>query len=71
MKKFYWVASATAIAAIAFAASTMSAQPAIADDCPNGGTVRFGIEPYDTAARLTPIYEKIGCAPTRQRTCNE
>jgi len=41
--------------------SVMSAlKPAIADDCPNGGTVRFGVEPYDTSARLTPIYEKIG-----------
>lgn len=28
-------------------------------DCPNGGTVRFGVEPYDTGAKLTPIYEKI------------
>ena len=37
-----------------------SPQPAAADDCPNGGTVRFGVEPYDTAARLVPIYEKIG-----------
>jgi hypothetical protein len=47
MKKFYWAASATAIAAsvaaIAFAVITTSPQPAAADDCPNGGTVRFGI----------------------------
>jgi phosphonate transport system substrate-binding protein len=63
MKRLHWAASATAIAAtvatIAFAALTTS-PPAVADDCPNGGTVRFGIEPYDTAARLTPIYEKVG-----------
>jgi phosphonate transport system substrate-binding protein len=31
-----------------------------ADDCPNGGTLRFGVEPYDTAARLVPIYQKVG-----------
>jgi phosphonate transport system substrate-binding protein len=40
-----------------------SAVPAIAaepSDCPNGGTVRFGVEPYDTAARLVPIYKKVG-----------
>jgi phosphonate transport system substrate-binding protein len=38
-----------------------TAQPAQAtDDCPAGGVVRFGVEPYDTAARLVPIYEKIG-----------
>jgi phosphonate transport system substrate-binding protein len=41
-------------------AITTAPKPAIADDCPNGGTVRFGVEPYDTAARLTPIYEKVG-----------
>jgi phosphonate transport system substrate-binding protein len=64
MKRLHWTASATAVAAavaaIAFAALTTSPQPAVADDCPNGGTVRFGIEPYDTAARLAPIYEKVG-----------
>ena len=52
------VASATAIAIAATVAA--SPQPARADDCPTGGTVRFGVEPYDTAARLVPIYEKIG-----------
>src|SRR5215471_3443725 len=45
----------------AIALALASAPAAIAaDDCPNGGTVRFGVEPYDTAARLVPIYEKIG-----------
>jgi len=42
MKKFYWAASATAIAAIAFAASTMSAQPAIADGAVRHRTLRYG-----------------------------
>jgi phosphonate transport system substrate-binding protein len=64
MKRLHWAASASVIAAsvaaLAFAALATSPQPASADDCPNGGTVRFGIEPYDTAARLTPIYEKVG-----------
>jgi phosphonate transport system substrate-binding protein len=40
-----------------------------APDCPNDGVVRFGVEPYDTAAKLVPIYdhiakilsEKLGC----------
>ena len=64
--KSRWATSAAAIvgsaAALAIAAAVAtSPQPAIADDsCPNGGTVRFGVEPYDTAARLVPIYEKVG-----------
>ncbi|HVJ53989.1 MAG TPA: phosphate/phosphite/phosphonate ABC transporter substrate-binding protein [Aliidongia sp.] len=33
---------------------------AAAADCPDGGTVRFGVEPFDTSARLLPIYDQIG-----------
>ncbi len=64
--KFRWAVSAGTVvgsaAAIAIAAAiAASPQSATADDaCPNGGTVRFGVEPYDTTARLVPIYEKIG-----------
>lgn len=40
-----------------------------ADDCPNGGTVHFGVEPYEAASRLLPVYQdlakliadKLGC----------
>src|SRR5580692_11050667 len=53
--------AASAVVAMAItAAIATSPLPAAADDCPAGGTVRFGVEPYDTAARLVPIYEKIG-----------
>src|ERR1700758_1869740 len=31
-----------------------------AADCPNDGVVRFGVEPYDTAPKLVPIYDHIG-----------
>ncbi len=31
-----------------------------ATDCPEGGVVRFGVEPFDTAAKLVPIYDHIG-----------
>lgn len=56
-----------ALAALAVLSSPAAAATAV--DCPNGGTVRFGVEPYDTAPRLTPIYDhiakmigdKIGC----------
>ncbi len=37
-----------------------NAPAARAADCPEGGTLRIGVEPYDTAARLVPIYEKVG-----------
>ena len=60
-RQFHLTAAVAAFASAAMVLSVMSAlKPAIADDCPNGGTVRFGVEPYDTSARLTPIYEKIG-----------
>jgi len=37
-----------------------SASLAAAPDCPNGGTVRYGVEPYETAAKLIPIFDKVG-----------
>jgi phosphonate transport system substrate-binding protein len=45
---------ATAIATAAPAAFAANA------DCPNGGTVRFGVEHFDTSAKLVPIYEDFG-----------
>jgi phosphonate transport system substrate-binding protein len=54
------VSIGTAAAVMAIAAVAATSQPARADDCPAGGQIRFGVEPYDTAARLVPIYEKIG-----------
>jgi phosphonate transport system substrate-binding protein len=54
------VAASLAAAMAIAAAMATNPLPAAADDCPAGGTVRFGVEPYDTAARLVPIYEKIG-----------
>jgi phosphonate transport system substrate-binding protein len=51
-------AAGAALAALLATTSLAVAEPA--KDCPNGGTVRFGIEPYDTSPKLTPIYEKIG-----------
>jgi phosphonate transport system substrate-binding protein len=47
-------------AALAVLAATPAASAATAADCPNGGVVRFGVEPYDTAARLVPIYQHVG-----------
>ncbi len=47
-------------AALAALAATPAAFAANAADCPNGGVVRFGVEPYDTSAKLVPIYQHIG-----------
>lgn len=54
--------------AAAFAAAlTLSAlamigvrEPSRAADCPNGGTVRFGIEPFEAIGKLQPLYDSIG-----------
>jgi phosphonate transport system substrate-binding protein len=51
---------ATAAAIIATAVTSSAAFAENAKDCPNNGVVRFGVEPFDTAPRLTPIYEQIG-----------
>jgi phosphonate transport system substrate-binding protein len=40
-----------------------------ADSCPNNGTIRFGVEPFESSARILPVYgdiakligEKVGC----------
>ena len=53
-------AKGAGVAAIAFLALAPTAFAAPAADCPNGGTVRFGVEPLDTAPKLTPIYDEIG-----------
>lgn len=42
---------------------------ATAPDCPNGGTVRFGVEPFEAAAKLVPIYEKVGQYLAKQLEC--
>lgn len=47
-------------AAVCVGAAAAPAYAANAADCPNGGEVRFGVEPYDTAPKLAPIYEHIG-----------
>lgn len=51
----------TAFAALAAATLAMSGMRAeAAGICPDGGTVRFGVEPYESTARLLPIYGDIG-----------
>src|ERR1700733_11250107 len=68
-----WTSGTAALAAVALAALTTVAIPArsaLAADCPgDDGTVRIGVEPFDTAPRLTPIYEKIGAMISEKLGC--
>lgn len=36
-----------------------SAGASTAAECPNGGTVRFAVEPYETSTKLLPVYDQI------------
>src|ERR1700745_3099874 len=40
-----------------------------ASDCPNGGTVRFGVEPFDASAKLVPIYNHLAELISTQLDC--
>ncbi len=51
------LAVTTLLAAVIMAPGARAAN---APDCPNDGVVRFGVEPFDTSAKLVPIYDHIG-----------
>ena len=51
---------------LALTSATAQAAP---EPCPNGGTVRFGVEPFEAAARMTPIFNKIGEALSQKLGC--
>jgi phosphonate transport system substrate-binding protein len=52
--------AAAAVATLGLA-TPASVSPALAaSDCPNDGVLRFGVEPFDAAARLVPVYDHIG-----------
>lgn len=64
------IRSVVATAALALAVAVPSvAFAADATDCPNNGTVRFGVEPYEDGGKLLPVYndlmkllsDKLGC----------
>lgn len=38
-------------------------------ECPNGGTVRMGVEPFEDAAKLLPAYEPLGAALGEKLGC--
>jgi len=47
-------------------ASLVQAAPA---DCPNGGTVRMGVEPFEAEPKLTPVYDQIAAAISANLGC--
>ncbi len=48
------------LAALGLALASAAAPACAANICPPGGTIRFGVEPYESTALLMPIYQKIG-----------
>jgi phosphonate transport system substrate-binding protein len=58
-----------ASAALGLALIAAAAPAVAAPVCPEGGVIRFGVEPYDSNAILTPIYNKIGDAISAQVGC--
>jgi len=63
----------TVVSVFALAAAIAAVAPmpafAAADDCPNGGVVRFGVEPYEAAPKLVPIYDHIGQLLAKKLGC--
>jgi len=57
------------LAAAAGMALAVNAAQAAAPDCPNGGTVRMGVEPYDATAKLVPIYGHIADLISKKLDC--
>src|SRR5579872_5069856 len=59
MHRHHRRAALTAAAVALSLAAAPTTYAANAPDCPNDGVVRFGVEPYDTSAKLVPIYDHI------------
>ncbi len=57
------------LAAAAGIALAANAAQAAAPDCPNGGVVRMGVEPYDATAKLVPIYGHVADLISKQLDC--
>jgi len=47
------------------AASTASST----SSCPNGGTIRFGVEPFDDAAQMQPVYSQLATLLSARLGC--
>src|SRR3984893_10230315 len=59
-----------ALLAVAPQAAQVASAQGTASDCPNGGTIRFGVEPYEDAALLAPAYQPLSDALGKALNCN-
>src|ERR1700682_2488288 len=67
------VTSVLLCALLAFApqAARVADAQTTASDCPNGGTIRFGVEPYEDAALLAPAYQPLADALGKALNCTQ
>ena len=68
-KGLHWM-PVLAGAVVSLCVGAPAAMAAPMADCPNGGEVRFGVEPYDTSAKLVPIYEHIAKVLAEKLGCD-
>jgi phosphonate transport system substrate-binding protein len=72
------VFAASACALLAVGCGGASSSATTTSTCPNGGMVRFGVEPFDDAAQMQPVYtqlatllgQKLGCTVEVNITTN-
>jgi len=50
----------TAAIALSSLVAISAPKQTVAADCPNGGTVRFGVEPFEAAPKVQGLYDQIG-----------
>ncbi len=55
--------------ALALATPGAASAQGTASDCPNNGTVRFGVEPFEDAAILAPAYQPLADALGKALNC--
>jgi phosphonate transport system substrate-binding protein len=66
-----WITARLAvISALLLALPGAASAQGTAADCPNNGTIRFGVEPYEDAAILAPAYQPLADALGKALNCN-
>jgi phosphonate transport system substrate-binding protein len=63
------VVTLIACALLAVSCGGTASTPTSSSSCPNGGTVRFGVEPFDDAATMQPVYTQLATLIGNQLGC--